>query len=148
MLDIQKLTKQEFVEKCASGTLRKAVKLGFAHKDLYVDERISYEFGYEFMRAPASRVLYGPPVVEGDNHFVTEAIWHIERYLTLKTTETEQFECSYINYENAEGSIIEGIGIKVLASSSSLYVDGFEIFAIVGVWDKPNNCWLKTSNPF
>lgn len=146
--DIKKYTREEFIDKCASGTLRKAAKLGFAHKDLYTEERISYEFGFEFMRAPSSRVLYGPPVVEGDNHFITEAIWHIERYLTLKTTETTKFSCTYINWEDCCGVVTEGIGIRVLESESSLFVEGFEIFAIVCIWDRANNCWLKTVNPF
>lgn len=142
------MTKNEFIEKCGSGTLRKASKLGFSNQNLYIEERVAYDFGFEFSRQPSSRITYGKPLVEGDNHFITEAIWHIERYITLRSTDTEKFSCKYIIFEDSDGIRTEGIGIKVEESNHQLFNDGFDIFAIVSIWDNKLNSWQKTVNPF
>jgi hypothetical protein len=103
----------EWIETHGSGTLRKNKRIGFSWKAQYKEERTAYEFGWLFECVPASRVMWGIPITEGDCPAATEAGWHIERYMTMRFFEEDVFEAKYIKVEYPEGTTKEGIGMVV-----------------------------------
>ena len=95
--DIRMMSASDWIEEHGSGTLRKNKKLGMAWKAQYLEERIAYEFGWEFECQARSRIMFGDAYTEGDCSAVTEAGWHIERYMNLSVFEEVKVECKYIN---------------------------------------------------
>lgn len=137
----------DFVERHASGTLRKNKRLGMVWREQYLVERVSYEFGWAFECLPRSRVTFGDAYTEGDVHAVTEAGWHIERYLELSTFPEDRFETKYVTVEHKDGSKNEGIGIIVRQTSASFVPAGHIVFAIVAEFDVVAKAWLEAVNP-
>jgi len=60
------MSAEEFIEKHASGTLRKNKHLGMVWRAQYLQERTAYEFGWGFECLPRSRVTFGDAYTEGD----------------------------------------------------------------------------------
>jgi hypothetical protein len=77
----------EWIKEFGSGTLRRCVEENFAWKELYLEERTAFEFGYGFRPLLASRTTIGQPIAEGDNKAVTETCWWYERlcYCSIST---------------------------------------------------------------
>jgi hypothetical protein len=96
------MSKEEFMEDHGSGTLRKNARLGFLHRDQYREERIAWELGYQFELLPASRVMIGIPITEGNCH-------PVERFLHHKNKDDENFIPAYIRTEYSDGTVNEGI---------------------------------------
>ena len=71
--DIRMMSASDWIEEHGSGTLRKNKKLGMAWKAQYLEERIAYEFGWEFECQARSRIMFGDAYTEGDCSAVTEA---------------------------------------------------------------------------
>lgn len=141
------MSADDFIELHASGTLRKNKRLGMVWRDQYLEERIAYEFGWCFQCLPRSRVTFGDAHTEGDTHPVTEAGWHIERYLELSTFPEDRFETKYITVEHKDGSKNEGIGIIVRETSASFVPTGHIVFAIVAEFDVDKHDWKDAENP-
>lgn len=141
------MSDNEFIEKHASGTLRKNKQLGFAWKSQYLHERAAYEFGWGFAVAPRSHIQYGDAFTEGDCKPITEAGWHIERYINLSIFPEDYFEAKYITYEDANLKK-EGIGIIVRETSASFFPDGHIVFAIVAEFNVKTNQFEPAINPF
>lgn len=137
----------EFIESHASGTLRKNKRLGMVWRDQYLHERTAYEFGWMFECLPRSRVTFGDAHTEGDNKAVTEAGWHIERYIEMSTFPEDRFETKYIQVEDKEGVKREGIGIIVRETSAAFVPAGHIVFAIVAEFDATTNRWCEAENP-
>ena len=137
----------EFVERRASGTLRKNKRLGMVWRDQYLHERTAYEFGWGFECLPRSRVTFGDAHTEGDAKPVTEAGWHIERYFELSTFPEDRFEAKYIQVEDKDGLKREGIGIIVRETSASFVPSGHIVFAIVAEFDATTQRWCDAENP-
>lgn len=141
-------SENDWINDQGSGTLRKNKKLGMAYKSQYLEERIAYEFGWEFECHPRSKVMFGDAFTEGDSSAVTEAGWHIERYITLSVFTEDVFECKYINVEYKDGSKREGIGIIVRKTSAEWIPKGHIVLAIVAEFDDEKKEWKHARNPF
>jgi len=139
---------EEWIEKHASGTLRKNKNLGMTWRTQYLEERIAYQFGWEFEIQPRSRIMFGDAFTEGDESAVTEAGWHIERYMSMKMFPEDIYECKYINVEYGNGVKKEGIGIIVRETSAQWIPKGNIVFAIVAEFDTEHGEWKEANNPF
>lgn len=148
IIEQRTMSADDWVEKHGSGTLRKNKKLGMTWRAQYLEERTAYQFGWEFQIQPRSRIMFGDAFTEGDSHAVTEAGWHIERYMTLKMFPEDHFECKYINVEYGHGEKKEGIGIIIRETSVQWIPTGHIVFAIVAEFDSVNGEWKDATNPF
>jgi hypothetical protein len=146
-VQLRTMSADEFIERHASGTLRKNKRLGMVWREQYLVERVSYEFGWCFECLPRSRVTFGDAYTEGDTHAITEAGWHIERYLELSTFPEDRFETKYINVEHKDGSKREGIGMIARETSAQWVPTGHIVFAIVAEFDVDKKEWLEAENP-
>lgn len=146
--DIRMMSASDWIEEHGSGTLRKNKKLGMAWKAQYLEERIAYEFGWEFECQARSRIMFGDAYTEGDCSAVTEAGWHIERYINLSVFEEDRIECKYINVEYANGEKKEGLGMIIRETSASFIPEGNIVFAIVAEFDPTKGEWKHANNPF
>lgn len=142
------LSEDEFIDLHASGTLRKTKRLKFATRQLYLQERTCYEFGFGFEVLPRTHVTFGDAIAEGDCHVVTESAWHIERYVTFNSSPQDVFECKYITVSNPDGVKREGIGIIVRQTTAQFVPPGHLVFAIVGEFDPVKKDWKGISNPW
>lgn len=136
-----------FIEQHASGTLRKNKRLGMAWRDQYLHERTAWEFGWTFECLPRSRVTFGDAFTEGDNKALTEAGWHIERYIEMSIFPEDRFETKYINVEYKDDSKKEGVGIIVRQTSAAFVPQGCMVFAIVAAFDPRTQQWHAAENP-
>lgn len=141
------MSADEFVEGHASGTLRKNKRLGMVWREQYLEERVAWEFGWCFQCLPRSRVTFGDAYTEGDNHSITEAGWHIERYIELSTFPEDRFETKYITVEHKDGTKVEGIGMIVRETSAAFVPAGHIVFAIVAEFDVVKADWREAENP-
>jgi hypothetical protein len=144
---VRMMPAEQFVEGHASGTLRKNKRLGMVWREQYLVERISYEFGWTFQCLPRSRVTFGDAYTEGDVKAITEAGWHIERYIELSAFPEDRFETKYLTVEYKDGQKREGIGIIVRETSASFVPGGHIVFAIVAEFDAVRETWLEAENP-
>ena len=144
---LRMMSADEFIEGHASGTLRKNRRIGMAWRDQYLEELVAYEFGWRFECLPRSRVTFGDAHTEGDSKAVTEAGWHIERYLELSTFPEDRFEAKYIQVEDKDGRKREGIGIIVRETSASFVPGGHLVFAIVAVFAVERGVVVSAANP-
>jgi hypothetical protein len=144
---IRTMEADSFIERHASGTLRKNRRLGMVWRDQYLHERVAYEFGWEFECLPRSRVTFGDAYTEGDTPSLTEAGWHIERYLELSPFPEDQFQTKYINVEYKDGAAREGVGMVVRQTSAAWLPAGQLVFAIVAPFDPVKKVWLPARNP-
>ena len=144
---IRTMTKEEFIEHHGSGTLRKNTKLGMANQGHYLDERIAYEFGWEFQTDFATRVTLGKAISEGDVKGNTELGWHAERYINTRVFDEDKVEVAYIIHEDNEGNIREGNGL-VIRETSFAIGQGRYIFAFVQEYDREKEEWMPAVNPF
>lgn len=144
------MSDEEFIKQHASGTLRKNKSIGFSWRKQYLHERIAYEFGWAFEIIPKSRVQFGDPITEGDCQPVTEAGWHIERYLDFSIFDEDYFEAKYltVDYEGNHKTKREGVGIIVRKTSAPFVPVGHIVFAIVAEFDPIKNQFLPAVNPF
>ncbi|MEZ4402988.1 MAG: hypothetical protein R3B06_23400 [Kofleriaceae bacterium] len=146
-LALRTMDAEGFIEAHASGTLRKNKRLGMVWREQYLEERVAYEFGWEFQCLPRSRVTFGDAFTEGDCHAITEAGWHIERYLELSVFPEDRFETKYLNVEYKDGTVREGIGIITRQTSAAWVPGGHIVFAIVAVFDPVGKAWRDAHNP-
>jgi len=142
------MSADDWIEKHGSGTLRKNKKLGMAWRAHYLEERTAYEFGWEFEIQPKSRIMFGDAFTEGDESAVTEAGWHIERFMEMNTFMGDKVSCKYINVEYSWGEKKEGIGIILKETSAQWVPKGHIIFAIVSLFDTKKGEWGESNNPF
>lgn len=137
-----------WIDDHGSGTLRKAKRLGFAWRALYLEERTAHEWGWEFRATTRSRVSFGDAFIEGDTPALTEACWHIERYLSLNPfPDSDKFEAKYI-YCTDEGTTVEGVGIVVRQTSATWLPSGHIVFCIIARYNTHTKEWERARNPF
>lgn len=145
-VSIRTMDGDAWIEKHGSGTLRKNKRIGMSYRDQYLKERVAYEFGYGFEILPRTRVEWGVAITEGDCHAVTEAGWHIERYLEMSIFPEDYFECKHISVSTEMGKR-SGIGIICRQTSAPWIPAGYRVFAIVAQVDKTDH-YLPAVNPF
>lgn len=148
LVHIRTMSEDEFIENHASGTLRKAKKLGTAYKSLYREERVAYDFGWEFKVIPNSRITYNDAIAEGDCSAFTESCWHAERYMNKNPFEDDIFELKYIIVEETEDHVYQGIGLFCKQTTASFIGEGNTLFCIIAEYDAKNKTWLEARNPF
>lgn len=138
---------ETWIDRHASGTLRKNKRIGFAWKSQYWHERISFEFGYIWEHLPRTRAVYNDAITEGDCHSISEAGWHAERFCTLSIFHEDQFEVKYIIVEESDGKRREGIGM-ICKQTSFPIPEGNLLFCIISEFDLKTKEFLPAKNPF
>jgi hypothetical protein len=146
-LAVREMKAEEFIEKHASGTLRKNKRIGMAWRQQYLEERTAYEFGYAFECLPRSRVTFGDAITEGNSHFVTEAGWLCERHVTLSIFPEDYYEVKYIQADYGHNRRKEGIGLILRQTSAPWLPDGHLVFAIVAEFDPLRGEFVRVHNP-
>ena len=141
------LSDEAWIDIHASGTLRKNRRLGFAWRAQYLEERVAFEFGWEFRSEPSIRVLLGRPFTEGDCSAVTEAGWHIDRYLSMLVFPEDVVQAAYIHVESADGTRVEGIGLVFASTSAAWIGQGRTVFALISVFDSATGRFAAALNP-
>jgi hypothetical protein len=147
LVKLRTMGADEFIDAHASGTLRKNKRLGMVWRDQYLHERTAYELGWCFECLPRSRVTFGDAHTEGDQKPITEAGWHIERYIEMSVFPEDRFETKYIQVEDKDGAKREGIGMIVRETSAQFVPQGHIVFAIVAEFDLTTRRWLTAQNP-
>jgi hypothetical protein len=148
LIAIRTMTADEFIETHGSGTLRKNKRIGFAWKLQYLEERTVFEFGWKFECVARTRVTFGDAITEGDNHAITEAGWHIDRYISRSIFPEDIVETKYIIVEYPDGKKKEGVGIIMRQTSAAFIPCGHLVFAIIAEFDVKNAAWRSAENPF
>lgn len=141
------MSDDDFIERYASGTLRKNKRLGLRWKTQYLHERTAFEFGYGFETLPETRVAWGAAMSEGDERALTEVGWHIDRYVTVCIFPGDVVEAKYITVEYPSGQVKKGVGMIVRRTSAQFIPDGYVVFAIVAEFDDVKKCWMAAVNP-
>lgn len=143
---LRRMSADEWVDRYASGTLRKNKRVGMSWRPQYLEERTAFEFGWTFWCVQRSRVTFGDAITEQDNHAVTEAGWHIDRYIALSVFPEDRFEAKYVQVEQ-DGGRREGIGIVVRQTSAPWVPEGYIVFAIVAEYRPRKQRWKRAQNP-
>jgi hypothetical protein len=147
LVGVRLMDADTFVEKHASGTLRKNKRIGMVWREQYLHERAAYELGWTFECLPRSRVTFGDAYTEGDVKALTEAGWHIERYIELSVFPEDVFEAKYLNVEYKDGATREGVGMICRQTSATFVPSGHLVFAIVAEFDPKTKQWHDAVNP-
>jgi hypothetical protein len=133
-------TADDWIDAHASGTLRKNKKLNFSWKKQYLEERIAWEFGWWFKCLPRTRLTFGDAITEGDCKPITEAGWHIERFLSKHPHIYDYFEVKYIMVSSTnESSGEEGIGLILRATTANWVPGGHLVYCIVTQFNTSTN---------
>lgn len=145
---VRKKTPEQWIEDHGPGTLRKAKRLEYVWRPMYLEDRTAYEWGWGFKMIPRSRVTFGDAIIEGDEPSMTETCWHQERYFTLNPfPDSDRFEAKYIYIERSGELKLEGAGI-ILRSTSALWVpSGHIVCSIIAEYDTVKHRWKKARNP-
>ena len=142
---LRDMSKEEFIEKWGSGTLRKSAKLGFDIQEAYLKERVRFEFGTGFEVIQRSRVTYSD-IKLVSSKALTELGWHAERMIELRPFESDIFVCKQFEIEYADGKIKEGAGILVKETSCTWIPQGFMVYSVVA--EKHGGQFKDAINPF
>lgn len=142
---LRDMSKEAFIEKWGSGTLRKSAKLGFDIQEAYLRERVQFEFGAGFEIIQRSRVVYSDIKLVASKS-LTELGWHAERMIELRPFESDLFVCKQFEIEYADGTTKTGAGILVKETSCSWIPAGFMVYSIVA--EKLGNRFKAAINPF
>lgn len=139
---------KEWIEKHASGTLRKNKRIGFSWEKQYKEERVAWEFGWAFEMVHKTKINTGVPITEGDTKSVTEAGWHIERYMCHNIFNDNVYP-AYIVVDDEDDNKREGIGIIVEPSEDVHWIpNNAIIFALVAEYNNEKDEWEDAENPF
>ena len=144
---VRQMSESDWIEKHGSGTLRKNKRIGFSYRSQYLAERVAYEFGYGFQIVPRSQITFGDPITEENCPALTEAGWHIERYLQLNIF-GDYLEAKYIHVSFRDASQKEGVGIIVRETSAAWLPTGHIVFSIIAEFDIEKKKWKNAINPF
>lgn len=147
-VELRCMSKATFIEKHASGTLRKNSKLGFDNARQYLDERTAYEFGWGFEARWAKCVTIGKAITEGDCHALSEAGWHAERYMNIMMFPGDEAIVAYITVD-VDGERREGVGIVITKTSVEWLPTDYDVivFALLAECDTKTHMWKECVNP-
>lgn len=124
------LSEKEWIEKHGSGSLRHAMDLGCAYKDMYLHERIAFTFGASFDYVPHTRLMSGIPKAEPDCKPFTEGCWNIRRRISEKHPSDSYSLPQYLHITKENG-IEEGLGIILLESGCDWIPKNYIVYTIV-----------------
>lgn len=96
-----------------SGTLRRALEEGMAWRELYLHERVAFEFGYGFSPAQRSRLNLGQAFAEGDSPGTTETCWWARalRWRAAQCGRPATVSVHHARLADGDGGAREGIAI-------------------------------------
>ncbi len=138
------MSADDWVNHHASGTLRKNKKLKFSWRKQYIEERIAWEFGWPFKCLPRTRITFGDAITEGDCKPLTEAGWHMERYLSKYPYPGDTFEVKYIIVApTQEEPGEEGVGLILRSTMVNWIPPGNLVYAIIAPFDTKKNEFLE-----
>lgn len=146
-LNLRTMKDKEWIERHGSGTLRKNKRLGFAWKSQYREERIVFEYGWEFELLPSTQINFNVAITEGDCKAITECGWFVDRLLAMNPYPEDYYELKYVIADYRDGERREGVGVVLRRTSSPWIPKGHMVFAIIAEWDKANEKWLDAKNP-
>ena len=146
-IEIREMNAEDFVERFASGTLRKNKRVGMAWKKQYLEERVAFEFGWEFKCTPRTYVQFGDANTEGDTKSLTETGWHIDRLMSLSVFPEDRFETKHLYIEYPDGTKLHGVGVVLRSTSAPFIPDGHLVWAIIAEVDALRNDYKKAQNP-
>lgn len=141
------LTREEFIERHASGTLRKNNRIGMRMRDQYLHERTVFEFGWGFECVPETRVTWGSCLSEPDCRPITELGWLVDRYATVCAFPGDEMELKYIAVEYPDGARREGLGLVIRKTSADFIPEGHMVFALITEHDPVAKDWKEAVNP-
>lgn len=152
-IEARSLNPQDWIDRHASGTLRKNARLSFSWSSQYRVERVAWEFGWGFEMLPKTRVTFNTPITYGDCRAVTESGWHIERCIERNMWMNDQYEAKYIIVEGGGGKgeakgRREGVGLLLKKTSAVWLPRGYIVFAIIAEYDYNTHEWGDPINPF
>lgn len=130
-LSLRNMSADEFIDKHGSGTLRKNKRIGMNWKEQYIHERVAYEFGWVFECIHADHIGYCNAITEGDSKPITEAGWHIERYLQRNVFLEDKFTVKYLYITSADAPTREGVGMILTETSAPFIPAGHVVCGIV-----------------
>lgn len=145
------MSAEDWIEKHASGTLRKNKRIGMSWQSHYWTERFAYEFGWNFEVLPSTRVNFGQAITAGDCSAITECGWYCERIMEMDIF-GDEFEVKYIKAEGGFGKKAkpgverEGCGIVVRKTSAPFVPRNHLVFAIIAELNKETGEW-EAENP-
>lgn len=99
--DLRKLSRNEFIEQHASGTLRKSDRIGFDTDEMYWHERIAYEIGWGFEMVDSDDFDVKQIVAEPDIKLITEIGWVTERHMSRNPFKEDKYKLVKINEQPA-----------------------------------------------
>ena len=131
------MSKEYFLDTYASGTLRKSAQFGLAINNFLRDERIAFEFGYNWGWVAATNFEAGKLIGAGDCRMVTEAVWHLgtRRSLIPTTFPEDVFELRHIEteYTGKKGKVaVKGAALVLTETSASFVGTGNVVFCLTG----------------
>jgi hypothetical protein len=119
---------KNWINEFGSGTLKYSLMLGVKCYDMYMHERIAWEYGAGFEAVKASRVSFGAAIAIPDCAPYTETCW-----FTRRLKHHFKFICSlvYITIADQDGER-KGYGIKIDESFMAHWIpDSYVVVAIV-----------------
>jgi hypothetical protein len=138
----------QWIDRHASGSLRKAAALGLSTRDLYLHERTAHEFGWGFRCLPATRVLVGRAMIAGDCRPLTEACWHSERIVARNPFPAgDRYRMAYVRIDERDAIPEEGVGIVLTRTTARWVPDGHLVFALIAPFDSLTRSYLPAENP-
>jgi len=146
-IKIRLMSADDWIERYASGTLRKNKRLGMAWFDQYVHERVAFEYGYGFECPHRTRITFGDASTQGDCKPITEAGWFIDRHIEIRVFAEDYYETKYIIVETEGSPRREGIGMVLRETSSPWIPAGRLVFSIVAHWSYEKQTFLPAINP-
>ena len=104
---------EHWVATWGSGTLRRCIEEGLAWRELYLHERVAFEFGYSFSPVPRSRIVLGRALAEGDSPAVTETCWWARslRWRAERDQRPAKVEVIHARVSDGDGGHEEGVAI-------------------------------------
>lgn len=104
---------EQWVATWGSGTLRRCIEEGLAWREMYLHERVAFEFGYGFSPAARSRITTGRALAEGDSPAVTETCWWARalRWRSERDGRPARVEVIHARVSDGDGGHEEGVAI-------------------------------------
>ncbi len=133
----------------ASGTLRKFYDLKASYRDHYLEERVAYEWGWGFQIVKKTHINVGEIISISDCRPMTEAGWHMERYIKLNPfPHSDILHPKNIIVDDEDGYQKQGVGLVLETTSAEWLPKGHAVFAIIAEYDPHRKEYKKAENPF
>lgn len=147
IVGLRQMDAETFVEKHASGTLRKNKRIGMVWREQYLHERAAYELGWAFECLPRSRVTFGDAYTEGDVKALPKPAGTSSGTSRCRCSPrtTSRRSTSTSNTRTARRR--EGVGMVVRQTSAQFVPGGHLVFAIVAEFDPHKKLWHDAINP-